>query len=60
MGKFVAEIPLPVGEKGLARLDTSEIGIDVVEQVGVSWLEVPVRSVRSGWGFHQPGDPDMK
>ncbi|CAK9114839.1 unnamed protein product [Durusdinium trenchii] len=32
LGKFVAEIPLPVGEKGLARLDTSEIGIDVVEQ----------------------------
>lgn len=32
MGKFVAEIPLPVGEKGISALDLSEIGIDVVEQ----------------------------
>ena len=28
----MAEIPLPVGEKGLACLDTSEVGLDVVEQ----------------------------
>lgn len=32
MGKFVAEIPLPVGETGISSLDLSEIGIDVVEQ----------------------------
>lgn len=32
MGKFVAEIPLPVGENGIAALDLSEIGIDVIEQ----------------------------
>ena len=32
MGKFVAEIPLPVGETGISALDLSEIGIDVVEQ----------------------------
>jgi hypothetical protein len=32
MGKFVAEIPLPVGESGIAALDLSEIGIDVIAQ----------------------------
>eukprot|EP00913_Durusdinium_trenchii_P032575 g30495.t2 len=41
LGKFVAEIPLPVGEKGLARLDTSEIGIDVVEQEEIMKPEPP-------------------
>ena len=32
LGKFVAEIPLPVGEKGICALDMSELGIDIVEQ----------------------------
>ncbi|CAJ1330074.1 unnamed protein product [Effrenium voratum] len=32
MGKFVAEIPIPVGDLGIAALDTTEIGLEVVEQ----------------------------
>ena len=30
-GKFIAEVPIPPGEGGLACLDTSEVGIDIVE-----------------------------
>eukprot|EP00931_Biecheleriopsis_adriatica_P059754 TRINITY_DN35814_c0_g1_i1.p1 TRINITY_DN35814_c0_g1~~TRINITY_DN35814_c0_g1_i1.p1 ORF type:complete len:3403 (-),score=723.69 TRINITY_DN35814_c0_g1_i1:308-10516(-) len=30
-GKFVAEVPIPFGEQGLAALDETEIGLDVVE-----------------------------
>jgi len=30
-GKFIAEVPIPPGDGGLAFLDTSEVGIDVVE-----------------------------
>ena len=30
-GKFIAEVPIPPGDGGLAFLDTSEVGFDVVE-----------------------------
>ena len=33
MGKFVAEIPIPVGDLGIAALDTTEIGLEA----GASW-----------------------